>query len=285
MATSLAAAVAAAAAKAGKGGEATQALALRERAIARADDLSGVRVENAVLAAFKELGTKPDRARRAARVFNDIAGQYPTALGKAISKKEREDDPSVGDSDSPEAMRLVYGEIQFWTFALTLEKIRVKYGGLQEPGGTFVDIGAGTGKPVFAAMLLHEFDKVVGIEILEGLHEISLELQAIWNEIRGEVPVTPKTRKTKVELLRGDALKLNWADADLAFCNSTCFDQAMMALLAERADAMRPGAFFVTFTRRLPSKRWQVLEYERHSMSWGEATVFIHVRLGDETCE
>jgi len=34
---------------------------------------------------------------------------------------------------------------------------------------TFIDIGCGTGKPVFAAALLHPFKKVIGVEILEDL--------------------------------------------------------------------------------------------------------------------
>jgi hypothetical protein len=36
-----------------------------------------------------------------------------------------------------------------------------------------VDIGTGAGRAVFAAALLHDFDKCMGIEILEGLHKAS----------------------------------------------------------------------------------------------------------------
>lgn len=54
---------------------------------------------------------------------------------------------------------LVYGEITFNTLAVVLHKIKTVYGRrgvghsgpqgvLQEPGGAFYDIGAGTGKPV-----------------------------------------------------------------------------------------------------------------------------------------
>lgn len=55
---------------------------------------------------------------------------------------------------------LVYGEITFKTLALALHKVKTKYGlpgvgssgpagVLQGAGGTFYDIGSGTGKPVW----------------------------------------------------------------------------------------------------------------------------------------
>ena len=49
--------------------------------------------------------------------------------------------------------------------------------GCRESGGIFYDIGSGTGKPALAAALLHDFDQVNGIEILDGLYRISLEIQ------------------------------------------------------------------------------------------------------------
>ena len=58
-----------------------------------------------------------------------------------------------------------------------------RYGGLSEEGkGVYYDIGSGTGKPVFAAVLMHSFEKAVGIEILESLHNAALETLAFWNE-------------------------------------------------------------------------------------------------------
>lgn len=54
-------------------------------------------------------------------------------------------------------------------------------GVLQRPGGLFVDLGCGTGKPVFAAAILHNFEVCVGLELLEGLHKMSLELVNAYN--------------------------------------------------------------------------------------------------------
>ena len=60
----------------------------------------------------------------------------------------------------------MYGEISFESFGSCLEKIRKRYGGLKEKGGRFYDLGSGSGKPVFAAALLHDFEKVIGIEVM-----------------------------------------------------------------------------------------------------------------------
>jgi len=48
---------------------------------------------------------------------------------------------------------------------------------MQEAGGVFYDLGSGAGKGVLAASLLHPFDKCCGIELLESLHEMGLELK------------------------------------------------------------------------------------------------------------
>ena len=53
----------------------------------------------------------------------------------------------------------------------------------------------------------------------------------------------------------------------------------MMAKLATIADKMKVGTFCVTFTKRLPSAKWQVLEHQVYTMSWGNATVYIQKKV------
>jgi hypothetical protein len=47
--------------------------------------------------------------------------------------------------------------------------------------GKFVDMGSGTGKGCLAAALLHPFDSVVGIELLEKLYEASVTLKETYD--------------------------------------------------------------------------------------------------------
>ncbi len=197
----------------------------------------------------------------------------PVSLGKKASSKER-------DEKELSASTLVYGEIRFEPYGLTIEKIKKWYGGLQKPGGVYYDIGSGTGKPTFAACLLHSFDKAYGVEILEGLHKISCSLQDRWDKaIKPNLPEGQK--KTEIKFILGDAIAYDWSDADLCFANSTCFDSKLMQQLAKNSLRMKKGAFFITFTKELPSNAWKVLESERHNMSWGQATVYIQQKITD----
>jgi len=214
-------------------------------------------------------------------IYDDLVKPFPVTLGKATSKKER-------DNMKTKAPTLVYGEIDFMTFGRIMEKIKKIYGLpdvgssgpigiLQRSGGVFYDLGAGVGKPVIAAAILHSFDVCVGIELLEGLHNLSLELLFAYNA-KGKA----KGLDTQCQFIRGDFLDSNakdWRDGDLVFINSTCFDEITMEKLARMCFRLKKGAFVVTISRRVPTTELAVLDHEMCLMSWGEATVFIHQKL------
>mmetsp|Transcript_2283 Transcript_2283/g.4206 ORF Transcript_2283/g.4206 Transcript_2283/m.4206 type:complete len:244 (-) Transcript_2283:278-1009(-) len=229
------------------------------------------RLANVGLEEKQELDRKLINAQM--KVWDELVITTPVSLGKKASSKER-DEKRLG------ASTLVYGEIRFEPYAITIEKVKKWYGGLQKPGGVYYDIGSGTGKPTFAAALLHDFDKCYGIEILAGLHKISISLLDRWNKaIRPNLP--KEQQKTDIQFVCGDAIAYDWSDADLCFANSTCFDSKLMQQLAQAAHSMRKGTFFITFTKELPSTAWKVLESERHNMSWGQATVYIQQKITD----
>lgn len=47
-------------------------------------------------------------------------------------------------------------------------------------------------------------------------------------------------------------------DADVVFANSTCFSNELMIDIAKRADKMRLGSRFISFTVKLPSPCFRV---------------------------
>jgi hypothetical protein len=204
------------------------------------------------------------------KIFKKVADQFSASTSTSVSKYSRGNNKSTS---------LIYGEIQFDTFALVIEKIKLKYGGLQKPGGVFVDIGSGTGKPVLAAILMHEFDKVIGIEILSGLHYLSLELFRKWDKIKEMEDVSEMTKKTQVDLINGDILNVDWSNADIVYAHSTCFHKNLMNLIGKRANLMKQGSFFITTSQKLPSDEWEILDKETYNMSWGTAEMFIYQRI------
>lgn len=220
-------------------------------------------------------------------LYESLVHSFPVTLGKAVSKKEREE-LNLKDSN------LVYGEITYEAFATVIEKIKKIYGKpdvgasgysgfLQKSGGIFYDLGSGTGKPVIAAAVAHNFDVCYGIEILEGLFSVSLDIVNTYNT-RGKAKLAHRDIETHCQLIKGSVLKLSvkdWRDADVVFVNSTCFDEALMMGIANIANGMKKGSFFISLTKRLPSPDFVVLEYEMYKMSWGEATIFIMQKVTD----
>ena len=133
-----------------------------------------------------------------------------------------------------------------------------------------------------AAALLHPFEVCKGIEILSGLHTVSLGLEDAYDiQFPAERENSPQLFPNcpVVEFKHGSFLDLDWSDATFFFANSTCFDMGMMGRIA---DCPFPAdSFAITLTKSLPGEKWTVLESFRRPMSWGEATVFIHRRNAD----
>mmetsp|Transcript_13942 Transcript_13942/g.20854 ORF Transcript_13942/g.20854 Transcript_13942/m.20854 type:complete len:272 (+) Transcript_13942:85-900(+) len=217
-------------------------------------------------------------------IYDAIMEQFPSDFGKALSKKERAE-------KMLSMTTLIYGEIDFDSFGICIEKIKQIYGKpnvgasgpqgvLQGRGGLFYDLGSGIGRAVIAAAVLHNFDVCTGIEILEGLHQASaLVLEAY--ETKGKSDLARAT-DTVVDMKHGDILDMefkDWRDGDVVFANSTCFDDSLMHKIAALAVGMRKGSFFITFTKSLPIADFEVLEYELYDMSWGGATVYIHQKI------
>jgi hypothetical protein len=142
-----------------------------------------------------------------------------------------------------------------------------------------------------AASFLYDFDKYIGIEYLENLHTIALEIKNLYdlkyqeiNKINSELLPLRKTSNTPIlELYNSDFLLHNWENASFIFANSTCFSPELMNAIAKKADEVKVGTIIVTFTKRLPnlSDAWEVKDGFRRLMSWGIATIYIHRKIKD----
>ena len=152
--------------------------------------------------------------------------------------------------------------------------------------GNFYDLGSGTGKPVLAMSIIYPFKKLIGIEYLENLINLSLSIKQNYdktindrfNRFRSiltiEVP-------NKIEFIHDDFLKQNWEDTSIIFANSTCFPLDMMANIANKSNKeCKSGTIIITFTKRLTTLNldWELRDGFRRLMTWGIATRYIHRR-------
>ena len=71
---------------------------------------------------------------------------------------------------------------------------------------------------------------------------------------------------------------MDWSDGDVVFANSTCFEEDLMKQLSVKAEKLKEGSVVISFTTGLDSPCFELLEEQHYIMSWGAATVFIHLR-------
>jgi hypothetical protein len=177
--------------------------------------------------------------------------------------------------------------------AYIFEYVKATFGNDSILPGNFIDLGSvcflfnqGVGRGIIAASFIHAFEKYVGIEFLEKLHQSAIGVKDKYNEhIDKLIKDNPDIFNFKVspilDIINGDFLEHSWADATFIFANSTCFSAELMNKLAKKSSELRKGTIFVTFTKKLPGlgEEWEVREGFKRIMSWGIATVYVHRKI------
>ena len=161
---------------------------------------------------------------------------------------------------------LTYGEVMFDSFWDILDIVK------PQPGEIFYDLGCGVGKPVFIAALYGAFSKAVGVELLPEVYNQAVALKAAFEKIvshTGQVG-------SEVAFLHEDIFKVTFADADVVFLPSTCFDDDMMARFAETCASLKPGTRIITLTKQLKRDDVQLVHRKLYAMTWGDTTVHIY---------
>ena len=180
--------------------------------------------------------------------------------------------------DKEKAGSLQYGEITFRSLAIGLQLIKRKYSGLPSGRGTFVDLGSGTGKTCVAAALIHSFERVVGIELITDLYDISVGVKQIYCAYTASM----RSKPTSVEFFNDDIVQnSSWHDADVVFANTLAFNAALIAKLTRSAMNMKEGAFFMSSGNLLTDdfhQGFELLEFQALPYSWGMSSVYLHRR-------
>ena len=147
---------------------------------------------------------------------------------------------------------------------------------------------------------MHQFDRVWGIEILESLQTVSLGLKGVYDNYVASVDPAqyeamfgwPHAKAARFDVVQGDILEIDWHDADMIFCNSTCFGASLMQSIYEKTLKCKKGTWFVTMSKRLPHAEkihqdapsnpdlhWEFILAIKLQMSWGKATVNVQRKV------
>lgn len=73
---------------------------------------------------------------------------------------------------------------------------------------------------------------------------------AKWNTLLTGHETLDRKKYINISLVHGDATVMEWADADVVFINSTCFEDTLLDKLARQASDLKPGTFVISVTRR-----------------------------------
>jgi len=183
-------------------------------------------------------------------IFDTIFADLTALDLKEKSKAERK------EQEKQDLKSLTYGEVDLATVHQLLNKVKSDHGPLYAGKGFFVDLGSGAGKNCIAAGLLHPFQKVVGIEIMQCLHTAAMAA----NEKYQEAQLPDGVVKPEMEFIQGDFVTAEFEEklesiadkAVVCFAVSTCYGDAELKAMATMAKKMPDESVFITFTQGLP---------------------------------
>jgi len=144
-------------------------------------------------------------------------------------------------------------------------------------------LGSGTGKGVLTAALIHPFERVVGIELLEDLYAESVKMKAIYDAVK--MPSQSHFDVYMGDILQEEVNGFDWSTADLILMNSACFDQPMIERITIKANKMKIGSWFLTLQRKLHTSNveekdcWQLMIKIWLPMSWAPSPVYVHKKV------
>lgn len=174
------------------------------------------------------------------------------------------------------SIEFIYGEIGYESIKeiyLAINKNFPDFKFIQNK--SFVDLGSGIGKSVFASALLEDFNECVGIEILENLYTISITMKELYDSQMKTNNISNKS--TQVNFLCQNLNDYDFSNHTVVFTNSTCWGDDTIKLLSLKLQFMKTNSFFIyTDNRKFNlNKGWNKLPPIDLKMSWGIAKTFI----------
>ncbi|MDR1494734.1 MAG: hypothetical protein LBI29_01705 [Rickettsiales bacterium] len=192
-------------------------------------------------------------------IFKGLNG-YGTSF---IEKQRRIDDNFVKD--------LIYGEIPLeLLYALhILEPTKSSMAGRK----VFYDLGSGTGNAVIGSYLIGNFEKYIGIELLDGLYDMSLVAKRNLLKI-------DKNAEDSVIFRHGNILDFDLSDGEvLLFCCPNS-DGEIRAKMEEKFLNLKKGAIVLSLIHVFKDmKNFSLLDSQMVRMTWGQTPLMIYQRL------
>ena len=216
--------------------------------------------------------------------LNTLYEEYTFATAKDASLTDdlRRRDKQAHEQYSENS--LVYGEIEFESFQKLLQSLpppppppAVSHG-TRAGNGIFYDLGSGSGRAVFTARFIGDFDRCVGIELLPNLHQLAASVNSLY-----KILYRHKLQWQTVEFHCADLMEYDWSDGTVVYAPSLLFDDDMMAYIGTKAKDLRQGAYLISLKKFagaavLDPTALEMIQEAVFPMSWGSANVYVYRR-------
>lgn len=195
-------------------------------------------------------------------LFNYLYGSFSGYLISYDARKNHGDEQTTTD--------ILYGEVPFEVWCDIVQKSNAKR------DGVFFDLGSGTGRVVMQSYMLFDFKKVIGVELLQGLHQKSMQVKDRFDKDVAH-RISQKIANREMVLLHKNIFDVDLSEADLVFMNHPFKDCDMFEKLEQKfLREFKKGTKIITTIRALSNNRFKVLGVEKYAFSWGESTVYYH---------
>ncbi len=196
---------------------------------------------------------------------------YRGVHAKSLSQRERR---RLGLQDDA----FIYGEVDFLSFILLLEKVK------PQAGEVFYDLGSGSGRAVFTAALGYDFSKACGIELLDSLCrlakvQINKAKTLIFLNKNKKNRERYLSRLASIHFIQDNFLHCEISDADLVFINATCFSYSIWEALIEKLKKLKVGSRIITTSKKIQAEQFELVYETKELMSWGMNSVYIYKKI------
>lgn len=203
------------------------------------------------------------------RDFQEIKNIYTKVFqninGYGVSLLEKESNLS-----NPMFKDLLYGEtpIELLYALFYLDPVN-KY---LEKAKTFYDLGSGIGNNVIGASLIHNFDKCIGVELLNSLYNLSLEA-------KNNLKYLDKNAENKIKFHNDNILNFDISDADIVYFSCPTKNDELRFQMEEKFKTVKSGTIFLSLIHQFRNNNdFELISNRMVKSAWGEAPMMFYKR-------
>jgi hypothetical protein len=134
---------------------------------------------------------------------------------------------------------------------------------------------------------MHPFKNIIGYEIISPLHKMALKAKKryddsfanIFSENQELFPNHVVKNSPNIIYLKNNFFEVEWTEASVVYCNSTCFDDETTLMVYKKAMEIPSGCFLIIICNHMQDELisfWDYVEPFSRLMSWGTSEILIY---------